>query len=288
MKIVTLVFTVFFLGGLQGRMEKETTDELKLIPHKVLYKELQYVVQQAVDAKGVSQYYFIDISAFPCNSTKECKLTELRMYWDVKGYFLNFELKKVTPLTKLNHKKFTTKDYIKLHGILLDTSSDFKFLTLEDLTERQAEHSFYETDASSGATINSRDFECIHGAVKTSFQLWHFANGSLKASIKKIEEGHESGYLKAQVDLHKISGETQDRVSLIDADIRTFTEYLSRVKIVTEMERIHFENIAVTLLSKGGKQGLLMYNFIIRNDLKLAKRATKRFKKTILIQQVIL
>lgn len=288
MKILITICTAFFLLGLQGGIEKKTTDTLHLIPHRVLVDDIPYVLQQAVNSNEVSQYYYIDISAFPCQSTKECKLTELRMYWDVKGEFLCFELEKSTPLTKLNHKKFTTKDYLKLHRILLDSSSDFKFLTLEDLTERQAEYSFYEADATSGATISTRDFECIHGAVKTTFQLWHFANGSLKESIKKIEEEQGKGPIITQTDILKFVEEIHSGDSIMETEIPVFMAFLSKVQINTKKERSHFEKIAVIMLSKGGKQGLIMYNFLIRNDLKIAKRAQQRFKKTGLIKQLML
>ncbi|MBL4745763.1 MAG: hypothetical protein JKY08_05295 [Flavobacteriaceae bacterium] len=288
MKIFIAVCTTLFLLGFQGSMEEVTKSELKLIPHSVLYNDMDYVLQQAVDPMGVSQYYFIDIAAFPCKSSKECKLTQFRMYWDVNGFFLSIELERDTPLTKLNHKEFTTKDYLKLHRILLDDSSDFKFLTLKDLTERQAENSFYQTDATSGATINSRDFECIHGAVKTTYQLWHFANGSLKDRIKEIEEKQEDWHLNARGDFKKNEEKIIRGDSLIDENIRAFTEYLSSVKLTTKKEQLVLENVASHILLKGGRHGVMMYNFLVRNELKMAKRAKHHFFKRLLIKQIML
>ncbi|PCH73974.1 MAG: hypothetical protein COB98_10255 [Flavobacteriaceae bacterium] len=284
MKIFTVILITFGLFtslGTQEWTEGSDPNELELIAHKIQYQKEAYTLNQAVDLQGVSQYYFIDIAAFPCKGKKECKLTQLRMYWDVKGDFLSIEVEESTPLTKLNHKKFTDKDYVKLHGILLDDSSDFKFLTLEDLTERQAENSFYETDAVSGATISSRDFECIHGAVKTTFQLWHFANGSLKDSIKKIEEKQEKHFLKTMGALAAFESEFSQSEKRLDNHIRVFTEGLSILKITTKKEKARIENIANAILSKGGKHGLVMYNFLIRKQLKIAKKAMHRFKKTL-------
>jgi len=288
MKIFIAMWMAFFLLGLQDVNEKGIGNELTLIPHSVLYEEIAYELQQAVDLQGITQYYFIDISAFPCKSKNECKLTQLRMYWDVKGEFLSIELDKSTPLTKLNHKKFTTKDYLKLHRILLDDSSDFKYLSLEDLTEQQAENSFYEADATSGATINTRDFECIHGAVKTTYQLWHFANGTLKDSIKEIEEKQGRSPINIAVDFKNFVNKIERGDSLNETNIRVFTEYLSHVKLTTKKERAVLGDMAAFILSNGGRPGVIMYNFLVRNELKLAKRAMNRFNKSMLIKQVLL
>ncbi len=268
--------------GIKASKDNVVEDKIVLIPHKIQYENVAYTLNQAVDLEGVSQFYFIDIVAFPCKSVNECKLMQLRMYWDVKGDFLTIELRKDTPLTKLNHKKFSVKDYAKLHAILLDDTSDFKFLTLADLTERQAENSFYETDAASGATVTTRDFECIHGAVKTTYQLWRFANGELKDCILDIENKETLSSL----DTTHVSKSFELAAVLSDSNVRELSDYLALVKITTKEEKIAFKNLATLVLSQKGKQGLLMYNFLIRSKLKGYKKNLKYFRKKRLIYSV--
>ncbi len=195
---------------------------------------------------------------FPCINDK-CEIMDIKMYWDIFGNYYKIELPENKNLSKLNHKKFSDKEYFKLHNILLDTTSDFHFLKLEDLTEKQAENSFYETDAISGATIKHRDFECINGAVKTTYQLWHIANGNIS---KKI-----------------IRKKAIMRYKRNTNDILEFNIFLKDLESNISENKLRIKKLTKEVSFSQEEKALLFYNFLIRNNIKGERKYKKNYKK---------
>jgi hypothetical protein len=208
---------------------------------------------------------------YPC-SESECEIMKIRIYWDIFGNYYKFELCENNRLTKINHKEFSDKEYQKLHNILLDTITDFRYLNLQDLTVKQAENSFYGTDAVSGATIKNRDFECIDGAVKTSYQLWHIANGNTKNKILKYNK-----YINTDTLIYK--NKTISDIS--NFNVIEFSCYLNYLEKNITANKNLIKKLSAILLKNKNSVSLLFYDFLIRNDIKQVKKYTKEYLKYI-------
>lgn len=163
-------------------------------PVKNNYETVKYVVKannedidlfQIIDKKGIPQYYYTDIYKYPCKGEKECKMMNLRMYWDAFGNYLTFELRDEVGLTKINHKPFTAKNYIKLQKILNNADSELQYCDYENLTIKETENQ-YHLDAISGATNTDFTFDYINGAIKTTYALWQMAQGDLGLKINEL------------------------------------------------------------------------------------------------------
>lgn len=239
-----------------------------------------YTLFRINDEENHPLLYFRNIRMTPCVGDK-CEIMNLKMYWDSNGNFFKFELAENERLTKLNHKEFSDKEYVKLHNILLDTSSDFRFLKLQDLTERQVESSFYETDALSGATIKQRDFECINGAVKTTYRLWLLANGQVTEEIKKMDAQNRQ-LLSTKIKTTDAKGiNTLSKTNTYD-----FYNYLNSLEPVSEITRKSIVEEAAIILNSNNSDALLMYNFLRRNEIKKPKKELNGYAKYTLINQI--
>jgi len=217
-----------------------------------------YTIYEVLDKTQQTRYYYSDIEMYPCFQDK-CELMNLRIFWSAGGYYMFYRLDRNHSLTKLNHKEFNKQDYIKLHHILLDSTSDFRFLEMKDLTMNQAENSFYDTDAVSGATIDFRDFKCVNGAVKTTFTLWHVANGTISEQLQK-RNPTKLGSLREPI--MPDSQKTDEEKKLIAVD---FSQY----------SKADFES---TLKQANSFEAIMAYNYLIQGELKYRKQK-KDFKK---------
>lgn len=284
------VFGLLFLNNVQDEISNSTDYQFE----ESTFDTLKISIEQDTSSNNLFKIineqkqpilYFRNITMSPCKNDK-CEIMNLKMYWDINGEFFKFELSKGQRLTKLNHKGFTDKEYVKLHNILLDTTSDFRFLKLEDLTEHQAENSFYETDAVSGATINNRDFECINGAVKTTYLLWHFANGEVTNDIKQLESNHQKNSTHFAAD-NNSSPNIFDKTDLAaDKNIYWLSKYLSNLNPELDNTKKTINNLANNLLPENNWNALLIYNFLIRNGFSKPKKQLNFYKKQLLIKQI--
>lgn len=162
-------------------------------------------------------FYYSDITTPVC-FTGECRIVDIRIYWDLFGNYLKYEIPYNKPFTKKNHKEFKSKDYQKLHQILNNPTSKFKDLNFEDLTYKEVENSFYDDiDGVSGATVVYEDLEYITGAIKTTYTLWQIANGKTKDVINDLTS---SAFLFKKND----EGESDD-LSIDTNQLKLWNEY---------------------------------------------------------------
>lgn len=281
--ILLLGFFVIQTTKFSGK--KNISKSEKIISHTIKSDSTEYILNQVVDSVGFTQYYFRNIEEFPCKSNGECRLMQIKMYWDAFGNYLKYELPQNEDLTKLDHKEFSSKEYINLHNILLDTTSDFRYLKLQDLTEHQAENSFYGMDAVSGATITNRDFECINGAVKTTYKLWHLANDQTSEYIKQLNLNKNQLQL-SNMGNEPISLRTDQINQLIYGNRYLFSKYLNNLEPVTNNTRKDIRNSAENILVNNNWNALLMYNFLMRNELKKTNKFTRKYSKTFLLKHI--
>ncbi len=141
---------------------------------------------------GLSNWFSRDINKSVC-TTKQCKMVNIRLYWDGVGNYQRFELIDNEPLTKTDHTEFTSEDYAKLEFILADESSMFQELDIADLVVEKED----EVDGSSGATRKSISEYVVREAVYTCYTLWQIVYGPTKSKIATLLEARlNEGYLK--------------------------------------------------------------------------------------------
>ncbi|MFV0269094.1 MAG: hypothetical protein ACK5HT_18360, partial [Draconibacterium sp.] len=158
----------------------------KSISYVITTDASSYTLIQVLSNNEIPKYYYRDIKEFPCHTENECYMMNVRIYWDIYGNFLQFELGENEALTKLNHKKFSEKDYRKFHKILSNPNSNLKYCKFDNLTLKEAERDFQTVDAVSSATAAGLNFEYIKGAVKTTYSLWHIVHGEVRNEIRQL------------------------------------------------------------------------------------------------------
>lgn len=184
---IVLISTVLFgftfvISPNTGEKDKFNLDTIS-IEHKIQTDSGSYLLVQVLNENNIPKYYFREIETFPCHSEGECYLLRVRIYWDLYGNFLQYELSENEELTKLNHNKFSEKDYKKLHKILNNSNSDLQFCKFDDLTSDEVENNYHSVDAVSSATVLGHNFDYINGAIKTTYTLWNKVNCDTQKEI---------------------------------------------------------------------------------------------------------
>ena len=126
--------------------------------------------------------YEADINMPVCDDTL-CANVVLKLYWDLAGNYRHFDTIPGKPLTKFDHKKFTSADYLKLDQILKNRNSILRIVKKEELVDKTVIIKATTVDAVTGATPQTIKKAVVEGAVYSSFTLWHFINGAVKDSI---------------------------------------------------------------------------------------------------------
>jgi hypothetical protein len=140
------------------------------------------------DAEGTPLLYYADLHTPVCIDGV-CKPVFLEMYWDLLGNYVGFGEYPDRPLTKYDHDPFTSEDYAKLHGLLLDRNSILDRKSLKDLYDlRQASgekiaYNGVEIDGISGATKTEIKSSVVSGALYSCYRLWYLAQGNAREQI---------------------------------------------------------------------------------------------------------
>jgi len=126
--------------------------------------------------------YFSEISMPVCDDTL-CANVVLKIFWDLAGNYAGFDTIAGKPLTKFDHKKFNSADYLKLHEILKNRNNTLRMLNKEDLVDKSVKVKATTVDAVTGATPATIKKVTVEGAAYTSFTLWHFVNGTIRNKL---------------------------------------------------------------------------------------------------------
>lgn len=131
--------------------------------------------------------YKSEIDMPVCTDTL-CANVVLKIYWDLAGNYLRFDTIPGKPLTKFDHLKFDTADYLKLDKILKNRNSSLRILNQEDLVDKSVKVKSNVVDAVTGATPKTIKNSVVEGAVYSSFTLWHFVNGAIKNRLASFTQ----------------------------------------------------------------------------------------------------
>lgn len=239
------LFTLITLFCLFSFTNKPLNNKFETIKHIVKTNNEEVTIHQIIDETGIPQYYYTNIFAYPCKGEKECKIMNLRMYWDAFGNYLTFELRDGEELTKNNHKPFSTKDYKKLHKILNNPDSELKFCEFDELTSKESENQ-YHLDAISGATNSDYTFDYINGAIKTTYALWQMAQGDITLKINELtEQFRKQQTLNSNFTIKQYKGANTLQKFLFLETLRTTNKQLSNTDTRILINDLNNENYAV-------------------------------------------
>ncbi|NND05645.1 MAG: hypothetical protein HKN87_04635 [Saprospiraceae bacterium] len=134
-----------------------------------------YDLKMVLDAKEIPKFYYTELITPVCE-TGQCHLVAIKVFWDLVGSYLRFELPADRVLTKLDHKHFEIADYDKLDRILDDPQWPLASYPLQQLIVDSTQQKIDdEIDAYTGATAPFvRKQDNIPGALYTIYTLWEF------------------------------------------------------------------------------------------------------------------
>ena len=146
------------------------------------------------------KFYYTKLITPVCESG-HCYLVSIKIFWDLVGTYLHFEMPADRVLTKMDHEHFTTADYGKLQRILSDAQWPLAQYELNQLIIDSTKTLIdSEIDAYSGATAPFvREKDNIPGALYTIYSLWEFAHD--EPIIQKLRNYTDGVIEKGVLDL---------------------------------------------------------------------------------------
>lgn len=152
---------------------------------------LEVTVQAELNSHKLPTSYASLVETPVCEDSL-CHLVQIKLYWDLLGNFLKYEVPEDRPLTKFDHDEFTPKDHEKLYEILSNTESPLRDYRKNDLIDHSIELKSEVADAVSGATNATIKDDVIEGALYSTYTLWHIVNGNIAKEIRKRTEASVS------------------------------------------------------------------------------------------------
>lgn len=152
------------------------------------YTALNYKVRLLSNSKGEPRLFFSEIETSVC-ADGECKLANIKVYWNLLGNYVGYGISPELPLTKFEHDHFKKEDYAKLHQLLLDDNSILRERKMSDLIDKipVSSTSIYsnDIDAISGATKTEIKESVVKGGLYSCYTIWHIVHGEVKEKMKK-------------------------------------------------------------------------------------------------------
>jgi hypothetical protein len=150
--------------------------------------QIDYNVRLLSNSKQEPLLFFSDIETSVC-ADGECKLANIKLYWNLLGNYVGYGIDPKLPLTKYEHDLFEKEDYAKLHQLLLDDNSILKRRKMSDLIDKVPVAKLNilskEIDAVSGATKTEIREAVVKGGLYSCYTLWHIAHGEVQEKIKR-------------------------------------------------------------------------------------------------------
>ena len=135
---------------------------------------------------NIPLYFYKNVKGEVC-SDEECRLLDIKVYWNITGRYLGFELPKGEFLSKHDHEPFFKSEYQRLHTLLADSSIPLDAVSFEKLVE-QPKNEEGTVDAVSGATSKSVAEMAVKGAAYTTYKLWNIVNGPTMDFVSELTE----------------------------------------------------------------------------------------------------
>lgn len=203
--------------------------------------------------------YFKKVRGEVCSS-KECRLLNIEIYWNITGRYLGFKLPEGEFLSKNDHEPFKVTEYEQLHSILADESLPLDKVSLEELVEKPQKG----VDAISGATSKSIAQIVVKGAAYTTFKLWNIVNGSSMDNISKLTEKQLSPHLLSLILESKNVTDKLWALNRLNADKELTPELEAKLLAIISSDDFYLSYNALKTLSPTHlKSGALQYRLFL-------------------------
>lgn len=148
-------------------------------------------------AAGMPMNYFIDLHSGVCYDNK-CRPLKIRVYWNITGRYLGFELLDGEYLSKYDHEPFLQAEYEQLHRLLADPFLPLGKYSFEDLVSNTA-GTDNSVDGVSGATAKDVLEYVVPGAAYTTHKLYHVVHGPVQQQVMELTEKQLDPYLFTEI-----------------------------------------------------------------------------------------
>jgi hypothetical protein len=132
-------------------------------------------------AEGYPVRYYRNIRTSVCFDN-QCRLLTIKLFWNITGRYLGFEIPKGEYLSKAEHEPFKPEEYARLHQILTDENSPLRDVTYDDLMPGVKEEKA-GVDVVTSATSKDVLSFVVEGAVYTTYKLWHLLYGATRSEV---------------------------------------------------------------------------------------------------------
>lgn len=156
--------------------------------HEIEEFAVENTIRICSNENQIPYLYIAEVNMPVCDDTL-CANVILKIRWDLAGNYLSFDTVPGFPLTKFDHKKFVSADYLKLDQILRNRNSMLRILNKEDLVDKSVKVKSETVDAVTSATPKTIKNSVVEGAVYTTHSLWHFINGAIKTQMAGFTMG---------------------------------------------------------------------------------------------------
>ena len=143
-------------------------------------------------------FYHTTLHTAVC-SDNLCRPVTMEVYWDLAGYYLRYDTLPGGPLTKNDHKPFTSGDYAKLHATLKDDNSILGEREKNELLEKSQARYSEKIDGWTGATRKEIKSAVVDGALYSTYTLWHLVNGNIRQQIQDYTRRHYNQGMASQL-----------------------------------------------------------------------------------------
>lgn len=134
--------------------------------------------------EGIPISYYRKVNTGICFDN-QCRLLDIKLFWNITGRYLGFELPEKEFLSKAEHEPFEEKEYERLHEILAHSESPLGKFAYNQLMVATVPN-FAGVDAVSSATSPDVLQHVVEGAVYTTYMLWHTVYGNTQDEVKQL------------------------------------------------------------------------------------------------------
>ena len=194
--------------------------------------------------ENIPLFFFKKIVGEVCSS-KECRLLDIEIYWNITGRYLGFKLPKGEYLSKNDHEPFTEKEYLQLHSILADESLPLDKVSSGELLQKPE----LGVDAISGATSKSIVDMVVKGAAYTTFKLWNVVNGSTMDKVAEFTAKQLNPDLLYRILQSKNVADKLWALNRINSSLELTTELETKLLEIIASDDFSLSLIAIKVLS---------------------------------------
>ncbi len=158
-------------------------------------------------AENIPVHYFRNIHTGVCFDNK-CRELDIRIYWNISGRYLGFEMPEGEYLSKTEHEPFIEDEYVRLNELLADSTLPLGGISFNKLIEAKDSETGL-VDGVSGATSKEVSAMVVEGAAYTTYKLWNIVYSPTQDLVSRLTEMQLTQDL---IDLILKSPDISDRV----------------------------------------------------------------------------